>query len=67
MWIAIALALLSSPAGNEQPHTTPKRILKIMARGDGLSAATAYKVRKVTDEYQIATALGVSSALAFPT
>lgn len=59
MWIAIALAFLSAPADEGQPNPAPKRVLKIMTRGDGLSAATAYKVRKVADEYEVAAALGL--------
>jgi hypothetical protein len=59
--ILAALALLLAP-GNIVPAAAAapsKQIAKIMARGDGASPETAYKVRSVRDEYEIVRSLGL--------
>ncbi len=56
--LAIAAALICSTVEAEQ--TAPSgRIAKILARSDGRSAETAYKVRSVREEYQVLAALGL--------
>lgn len=62
MRIALAVALLLwSTTGHAEPAQAdvPKRIAKIMARGDGLTPETAFKVSSVRDEYEIVNALGL--------
>ncbi|QJU59387.1 DUF4919 domain-containing protein [Sphingomonas sp. AP4-R1] len=56
---AVVVALLISTASGAQPVPTSKHIQKIMAKGDGLTPATAFKVSSVKEEYQIAAALGL--------
>ena len=57
-----ALALISTTAlaESQPPNATPsKRIAKIIARSDGRSAESAFKVRSVREEYEILAALGL--------
>lgn len=56
MRTAVLLAvLLATPlAAREAPS---RAIQKILAKGDGLSPATAFRVSSVRDEYQVAAAL----------
>ncbi|MET1110545.1 MAG: DUF4919 domain-containing protein [Allosphingosinicella sp.] len=57
---ALALLLASGNAAAPAAASAPsKPIAKIMARGDGASPETAYKVRGVGDEYAIVRALGL--------
>jgi hypothetical protein len=58
---ALSLALAPAPSGapDVSPAQPSKHIVKIMARGDGRSAETAYKVSSIRDEYEIARALGL--------
>jgi len=59
--IAVLLAFVAACSAHAQDAKPPvsKHIAKIMARSDGLSEATAFKVSGVQDEYEIAAALGV--------
>jgi len=59
MRLAFALALLATVPGSAEPPAASKHIQKIMAKGDGLTEATAFKASSVRDEYEIAAALGV--------
>ena len=59
MRIAIAIAFLIATASNSEPVSVPKRIQKMMGKGDGLTAASAFKVSSVRDEYEIARALNL--------
>jgi hypothetical protein len=56
------LAVLGSaaPAQVAEPPAVSKHIAKILARADGRSPETAYKVSSVRDEYQILQALGLA-------
>ena len=58
------LALAKEPGAVSASDTSPapkisKRIAKILAKGDGRSKATAFKVSSVGDEYEILRNLGV--------
>jgi len=67
----LALLLLSVQAAppsmvpQASPHCTPRpasasrRIDQLLASADGASAATAYRVRNIGEEYQILAALGL--------
>jgi hypothetical protein len=64
--ILTALALALAPASSAGPSAAPvpiaapsKHIAKIMARADGASPETAYKVSSVRDEYEIVRSLGL--------
>jgi hypothetical protein len=70
MALSLTLACVSLPATAQAPSTdasnigssTPaisKRLLNILAKGDGQSPATAYKVRNVDEEYEILLVLGL--------
>jgi hypothetical protein len=57
---AFALALAqpaAAPAAAPPPPSA--HLAKIMSRGDGRSAETAYKVASVREEYEIVRALGL--------
>jgi hypothetical protein len=59
--LAVALsasAVLTQSIAAAEP---PKRIAKILSRGDGSSQASAYKVRSVADEYAIIKHLGLET------
>jgi predicted RNA-binding protein associated with RNAse of E/G family len=67
LFAAVALALLPAPAIAEGPPPS-RHIARIMARADGGSPETAYRVSSVRDEYEIVRALGLevkSQALVF--
>ena len=53
--LALALAAPAAPPAPPSDH-----IAKIMARADGASPETAYKVASVRDEYEIVAALGLT-------
>ena len=55
---ALALALALAP-GDAAPAPSA-HIAKIMAKGDGRSPETAYKVGSVREEYEIVRALGLA-------
>lgn len=64
--ILAALALAMASANGAGPSAAPvsvaapsKHIAKIMARGDGASPETAYRVSSIRDEYEIVRALGL--------
>lgn len=59
MRAALAIALLISTASTAQPVSVSKHIQNIMAKGDGLKPATAFRVSNVEEEYQIAAALNL--------
>ena len=59
MRIAFAIALLIAAPSYADPVPTSKHIQKILAKGNGLTAATAYKVSSVRDEYMIAQTLNL--------
>lgn len=69
--LALTSAPLVQPAAHAQEISAatpaiPKRIVKIMGKGDGVSKGTAYRVSSVKQEYEILAALGlepVSQAL----
>lgn len=54
--IAALLLALAAPAA--APDPAQDRIARIMAKTDGQTKATAYKVRSVSDEYEIVARLG---------
>lgn len=56
--LAIAL-LAASPAAADPYAPTASPAQRILATGDGLTQATAYKVDSVRDEYVVAAALGL--------
>lgn len=57
--VAAALFFVSTAATAERAKLdVPALIAKIMARGDGLSMDTAFKVSSVQDEYAIVEAMG---------
>ncbi|QVM83196.1 DUF4919 domain-containing protein [Novosphingobium decolorationis] len=67
-WAALALAALIAPTGALADNTAttqpgaaqvPKSIAKILAKGDGATPETAYKVRSVKQEYQVLAAFGM--------
>lgn len=61
--VAAALLFLTTAATAEPAKPdVPARIAKIMARGDGLSMETAFKVSSVQDEYAIVEAMGLELA-----
>lgn len=50
----IALMLAAAPAVETAPPRAPSRhIAGIIARSQGVSAETAYRVRSVREEYQV--------------
>lgn len=57
----IAATVLVATAGHaEEAKPAPSRhIAKIMARGDGRTPETAYKISGVEDEYQVMALLGL--------
>jgi hypothetical protein len=58
---ALALALSPAPAPTDGPPAAASaHIAKIMAKGDGRSPETAWKVGSVREEYEIVRALGFS-------
>jgi Domain of unknown function (DUF4919) len=59
--VALALVATAAPAAPAaSPVAAPsKHIAKVMARGDGRSAETAYRVGSVREEYEIVRALGL--------
>jgi hypothetical protein len=58
--LALALASGNSAAPSAAPAPAPsKHIAKIMARADGASPETAYRVSSVRDEYEIVRSLGL--------
>jgi hypothetical protein len=58
---ALALALSPVPAPADGPPPAPSaHIAKIMAKGDGRSPETAWKVGSVREEYEIVAALGLT-------
>jgi hypothetical protein len=58
---ALALALSQAPALADGPPPAPSaHIAKIMAKGDGRSPETAWKVGSVREEYDIVRALGLT-------
>lgn len=59
MRIAFVFALFIATASHAEPVLVSKHIQEIMARGDGLTPATAFKVASVKEEYEIARALGL--------
>lgn len=59
MRLALIIAFLASTASHAQTVSISKHIQKIMAKGDGLTPATAFKVSSVKDEYQIVAALNM--------
>lgn len=58
MLLALLLAFTGTPADLVDPRL-PHRLEKANVGRDGASAATAYKVDSVAEEYQIARKLGV--------
>ncbi|MEA3010896.1 MAG: hypothetical protein QOJ91_2588 [Sphingomonadales bacterium] len=59
LFVALAVALAAVPAA---PAAAPSRhVAKIMARADGATPETAYKVAGVADEYAIVRALGLQA------
>jgi len=58
--IAALSSLISAPAISQSTKPS-KHIAKIMAKGDGLSEQTAYRVGSVREEYEIIAALGLTS------
>jgi hypothetical protein len=59
LFAAVALAALALPAAAGEGPPPSKRIARIMARGDGASPETAYRVARVGDRYDIVRALGL--------
>jgi hypothetical protein len=59
MHIAFALACFIALPSDAEPLPASKYIQKIMAKADGRTPGTAFKVSSVEDEYQIAAALGL--------
>jgi hypothetical protein len=58
---AFALALSPAPAAGDAASPAPSAYLaKIMAKGDGRSPETAWKVGSVREEYEIVRALGLT-------
>ncbi|MEA3032139.1 MAG: hypothetical protein QOH86_155 [Sphingomonadales bacterium] len=58
---ALALALSQAPALAAGPPPAPSaHIARIMAKGDGRSPETAWKVGSVREEYEIVRALGLT-------
>jgi hypothetical protein len=56
---ALALTLLAwTPAAAAEGPAPSKHVAKIMARADGASPETAYRVSSIRDEYEIVRALG---------
>jgi hypothetical protein len=55
----VATLSIGLPAHAEPAPALSKHLLKIMSKGDGSSAATAYRVSNVHDEYEIARALNL--------
>ncbi len=60
MRLALLLTALIAPPGSAQAPLVPKHIQKIMAKADGATPETAFKVASVRDEYQIIAALGLT-------
>ncbi|MGN7160008.1 hypothetical protein [Sphingomonas sp. SAFR-052] len=58
MLLALLLAFTGTPAELVDPRL-PRRLEKVNVGRDGASAATAYKVDSVAEEYRIARKLGV--------
>jgi len=60
MTTAYALALFAVTTGNAYTEVpVSNHIQKVMAEGDGLTAASAFKVSSVKDEYEILQVLGL--------
>jgi hypothetical protein len=57
---ALALALSPASAPADAPPPPSEHIAKIMAKGDGRSPETAWKVGSVREEYEIVRALGLT-------
>jgi len=49
----------ASPQCTPRPAPASRRIDQLLASADGASAATAYRVRNIGEEYQILAALGL--------
>jgi hypothetical protein len=59
-FVAALFVSLSPASAEDVSPTVSKRIAKMMAKADGASADTAFKVGSVRDEYEIARALGLN-------
>jgi len=57
--LALAAAQPAAAASTAPPPPPSSHLAKIMARGDGRSAETAWKVGNVHEEYEIVHALGL--------
>lgn len=57
--LSAVLALVLTAPANPPPPPPSSHIVKVMAKGDGASAETAYKVSSVKDEYEIVRVLGL--------
>jgi len=58
---AAAIGSAAPPQTAGQSSTPSKHVAKILSRGDGTSEETAYKVGSVHDEYEVLSALGLTS------
>ena len=60
-WLIALQVAAVQPAHQPAPVIVPsKRIAKVLAKGDGLSRESAYRVRSVREEYEILRVFGLT-------